>query len=238
MTKLVALVGLVLLALSACTPIGAATREPAPVPSARAAATSSPTPAGDADDLAYYRRAAQVLASKDIAQAVAIDFARFRRGSMLRSHASDPKAQGEFLAALKSGDPIALRKAADAVLAEDAVHVSAHIVLMNLDQEAGHSADAKLHEAVVAGIFRSVLGSGDGRSSQTAIRVYFVREEYDLMRFFGAQVLMQSLRREGGRSFDVLRVKDKKGQEREFYFDITELFAEEGKRFGLPGSSS
>jgi hypothetical protein len=240
MTKLAPLVGLALFALSACAPIGAATREPAPVPSGRAAATPSAaqTPTAETDDLAAYRRTAQVLANKDIAQVTTIDFAHFRRGSMLRSHASDPAAQGELRAALKSGNPAAIQKAADAVLAEDAAHVVAHVVLMNLDQDAGHTADAKLHDAFIAGIFRSILASGDGRSFTTAIRVYFVREEYDLMRVIGAQVLMQSLHRQDGRSFDVLRIKDKKGQERDFYFDITELLAEEGKRFGLPASSS
>jgi hypothetical protein len=79
MTKLATLVGLALFALSACAPIGAATREPAPTPSGRAAATPSAaqSPAAETDDLATYRRTAQVLASKDIAQVTTIDFAHF-----------------------------------------------------------------------------------------------------------------------------------------------------------------
>jgi hypothetical protein len=122
-------------------------------------------------------------------------------------------------------------------VAEDAAHIQAHIILMNLDQDAGHKADAELHDAFVAGMFQSILASGDGRGFGTAFVVYFIREEYDLVRALGGEVQGQSLHHQGPRSFDILHVKTKRGAVRDAYFDITEPFAEEAKLFGLPGAA-
>jgi hypothetical protein len=227
--------------LAACAPIGVASRPTSPQPApphpapaaAPAPAASAATPAPLADDIAYYRQVSQSLASKDLATLKQTNFARFRRGSMLLHHAGDPAAEAALRPAITGKDLTVIHTAASAVVAEDAAHIGAHIILMNLDQDAGHAADAELHDALVAGMFHSILGSGDGRSHATAFVVYFVREEYDLVRALGGQVRGQSLDHRGERSYDILHVTTKAGTERDVYFDITEVFAEEAKRFGL-----
>jgi hypothetical protein len=186
-----------------------------------------------ADDVAYYRQISQALADKDVEAVKRTEFARFRRGSMLLRHGGDPASGAALAPAIKSNDLVGIHKAASAVVAEDAAHIGAHIILMNLDQDAGRTADAELHDAFVAGMFHSILGSGDGHGYGTAFVVYFVREEYALVRALGAEVRGQSLSHQGDKSFDILHVLTKTGAERDVYFDITEVFAEEGKRFGL-----
>jgi hypothetical protein len=234
------------LVLASCTPIGVATRPssapveraspppPKPQPAAPAPVAARPALHPAAEDIAYYRQISQVLADKKLEVAKATDFARFRRGSMLIRHAADQPAAGmELREAMKAEDLAAVHKAATAMVAEDAAHIGAHIILMNLDEKDGHKAEAELHDAFVAGMFHSILASGDGRAYGSAFVVYFVREEYDLVRALGGQVQGQSLGHEGAKSFDILHVKTKSGTDRDVYFDITELFAEEGKRFGL-----
>jgi hypothetical protein len=229
------------LVLASCTPVGAATRPtPAPAQAARPAQPPAAVPAPvsapthtAAEDIAYYRQVSQVLADKKLEAAKATDFARFRRGSMLIRHGGDPAAGKELREAMKADDLAAVRKAATAMVAEDAAHIGAHIILMNLDEKDGHPADAELHDAFVAGMFHSILASGDGRAYGSAFVVYFIREEYDLVRALGGQVQGQSLGHQGGKSFDILHVKTKSGTDRDVYFDITEPFAEEGKLFGL-----
>ena len=238
------------LLLLSCAPVGVATREPGPASSGRTLAASPAakmnppaavpegaplTPAVPAsDDAAYYRQMVPVLEAKDLAAAKAIDFARFRHGSMLLRHGGGPAAEKDLRPALTSGDVAAIRRAASALVAEDAAHIGAHIILMNIDQDAGHTTDAELHDAFIAGMFHSMFASGDGRGYTTAIRAYFIREEYDLVRALGGQVQRQSLGHQDGKSYDILQVKTKSGATRDIYFDITELFAEEGKLFGLP----
>jgi hypothetical protein len=240
-----------LLGVCACSPIGVAPRQTVAPSGARSSASTpaktatapAPRPAlrpparPAAEDIAYYRQASQLLVANNLAAAKAIDFARFRRGSMLLSHGGGPTAEGELRPAVESGDLAAIRKAATAILAEDAAHLQAHIILWNLDRDAGHQADADLHDAFIAGMFQSILASGDGRGCGTAFVVYFIREEYDLVRAMGGQSQGQSLHHQGPRSFDILHVKTKSGAERDVYFDITEPFAEEGKLFGLPGAA-
>jgi hypothetical protein len=241
-----------LLAVCACSPIGVVPRgtaaPPAAPSSAPAPAKTSTAPAARptvrpparpaAEDIAYYRQGSQLLVDKNLAAAKSIDFARFRRGSMLLRHGGGPAAERDLRPVMKSGDLAAIRKAATAMLAEDAAHIHAHIILMNLDQEAGQKADAELHDAFIAGMFHSLLASGDGRSFDTAFVVYFIREEYDLVRALGGQPQGQSLVPQGPRSFDILHIKTKSGVERDVYFDITEPFSEEGKLFGLPGAAA
>jgi hypothetical protein len=231
------------LMLCACSSIGVAPRNPTPggpSPSTKAAPPSAkpalarPPSRPAAEDVAYYRAMSQRVEQKDLAAVKAIEFARFRRGSMLLSHGGGSAGEGAFRSAVASGDLAAVRKAATAVLADDAAHIGAHIVLMNLDREASHPAEADLHDACVAGLFHSILASGDGRGYGTAFVVYFIREEYDLVRALGGQVQSQSLSHQGPRSFDILHVKTKSGATRDVYFDITEPFAEEAKLFGLP----
>jgi len=178
------------------------------------------------------------MEDQDLAGARAIDFARFRHGSMQLHHAMDPGGGKDLRSALKSGDLAATRKAATAILAEDASHLGAHIILMNLEQDAGHKTGAELHDTFIAGMLRSILASGDGRGYRTAFRVYFVREEYDLIRALGGQVLGQALGHQEGKSYDILQVKTKSGATRDVFFEITELFAEEGKLFDLPAKKA
>jgi hypothetical protein len=221
--------------LAACTPIGVVPSPPSAGPTRQTppATRVPPSARPAAEDIAYYRRVSKSLADRDIEAAKRADFARFRRGSMLLRHGGGPAAEAQLRPAMKKNDVEEIRKAASAMVAEDAAHITAHVILTNLDTDAGRKAEAELHDVFVAGMLRSILGSGDGRGYGGAFTVYFIREEYDLARALGAQVLGQSLAHQGPRSYDILNVRTKSGAEREIYFDITEVFAEEGKLFGF-----
>lgn len=74
--------------------------------------------------------------------------------------------------------------------------------------------------------------SSNGSNFKNAIIVNSISEEYQWLRdhFPGYQFIMQSLVHEGGKSYDVLKIKTTSGDIKSFYFDISSFF---GKGWGI-----
>ncbi len=100
-----------------------------------------------------------------------------------------------------------------------------------LEAYAGAGRDILAEEAgtIAADILRQILVAHrrDGRSPDTAIVVTSIDEEYLILQFGGYRSQVQQLvQDEDGRSFDYFDVVDvETGEEAEFWFDITGVFA-------------
>jgi hypothetical protein len=212
------------------TPVGAASAPPA----SRAAPASSPA---DAADVQYFQDNAAVWQRGDLAAVRAIDFRRFRRGSMLATvPTSDHELDMELKKGIESHDDEKVLAAARATVSQNAAYIRGHVVASNVLRKQGKNDQADIHRAFVKGMFDSIMASGDGKTKTTAFTVYSVREEYDLAMALELDVLGQALQQDGGRVYDVLTVrpdsKEKSVLTREMFFDITELYAQEAKAFG------
>jgi hypothetical protein len=138
----------------------------------------------------------------------------------------------ELTAAFERNDSSAVVEVTGKILAEDQAGIRAHVLraiaLRNLERHV----EADFHRGGAIAMLKSILRTGDGRGPKTAWTVFQVREEYEVMKALGLRVESQTLKDEDGRQFDVLKARaPKDGRGVDVYFDITEVFAEEGRVF-------
>jgi hypothetical protein len=108
------------------------------------------------------------------------------------------------------------------LLEKNYVRIRSHINAFIVYDKKGEPERARYHRAFVDGLFRSIVTSGDGRSPETALVVINTEEEYAVIGLSGLQPGGQALRHEGGKSFDVMTVTPRRGdQPVQLYFDIT-----------------
>jgi hypothetical protein len=156
---------------------------------------------------------------------LAADFKRLRIsyvGSPESQKAKDTdKQKQQMIAAINTKDFPKALKNANAVLDNDYSDIDAHFAEYIAYRELGDAKQADFHHAVVDGLIKSILDSGDGKSMETAYVVASVHEEYVILRFLGLQLHEQSLAHAHGHSYDVLDTKDSKsGKTVKLYFNI------------------
>lgn len=96
----------------------------------------------------------------------------------------------------------------------------------------GRDAEASFHRNVAIALLASIIHTGDGRAFDSAWTVFRVKEEYEVLKARGYLVEQQSLTTHNGHTFDVLHARAVKGDTQvDWYFDVTELFAERRRRF-------
>jgi hypothetical protein len=199
-----------------------------------------PRPADADADVAYYHERAAALATEVGVEIARTDFVRMRRGRLyLRSGAHGAGGnlgplQMALGKAFEAGDDQAIMNVTAKILVEDQADIRAHMMRAIALRRTQREKEAGFHREAAIGLIESIVRGGDGRSFDTAWTVFRVQEEYELLKTRGYLVESQSLQEHGGRSFDVLRArKPEGGPIFTAYFDITELFAEEGR--GLSG---
>jgi len=215
---------------------GGAPPAKAPVKGSPATA-AAPPPAADVDGaVAYYREVAPALMRGDASVIGGTDFKRLRRGRMYLGNLGYPKAlTDELRAAIQKQDDPAVLVAATKVLELDVTDVEAHMLSFVVENRAGHQARSEFHQSVAVALLDSIKNTGNGASAETAWLVFQVREEYQFLRAGGFEVTKQSLGGEGERRFDVLEAKEEtSGRTDVFYFDVTELLAEQARLLGAP----
>ena len=216
----------------AATPAAAPTASAAPKAApAKPSAASPSRPADAADAAAYYRRERARLEQPDGSDVTNLDFARLRRG---RLYAGEPgisnDLMGELRSALDKPKPEELLAITAKMLAADPTDLRAHLVSASALHETGATAKADGHVVLAKALLESIAHSGDGRSFQSPWVVYQVKEEYEFLEVLGLAVGGQHLEQQGERAYDVLSVQNPDtGAQGKAYFDVTELFAEEGR---------
>lgn len=218
---------------------------PAPKPAPRtpphaapAADEGIPPRPADADaDVAYYRERAAALASESTTEVARTNFARMRRGRMylkVESPGDDTnKLQMALSQAFNSGDNQAMVDITGKILPGDQVDIRAHMLRAVALRRLGRTKEADFHREAAISLIESIVGGGDGRGFDTAWTVFRVKEEYEVLKARGYLVDRQSLTHHDRRDFDILDAHKPDGSETfRAYFDITEMFAEEGRAFG------
>jgi hypothetical protein len=154
-----------------------------------------------------------------------IDYARLRISYMDSPEYKAAKdvsdSEKAMIDALNKKDYPAALKNAEIVLDSSYVNMDAHFVAMVANRELGAKDKQEFHSTVFRGLMKSILDSGDGKSTEKAWVVINVPEEYVVLRFFGYRPSEQSLLHKDSHSYDVMKVKDAKdGTEQTFYFNV------------------
>lgn len=226
--------GAVALLTLGCGSARPAARSPAtaaPSSTAGAPAATTPPPADAGAAAAYYDERAPLLLKGDTAAIAATDYVRLRRGRLYSRAQRIPRELDDALeAAMGKDDPNAVLDAATKILGYDATDARAHIVSAAVFRQAGSAGQSDVHTTLARALLDSLGKSGDGAAFETAWTAYAVKEEYQFLFAIGLEVRGQRLVPRGERHYDVLAVEDPKtGRAGEAYFDVTELYAEEGR---------
>lgn len=175
----------------------------------------------------YYVQQLAVLKKDSLKAVESTDWLKFRK-EFLKCKFSQPDRfsimglESVMTMARKSGDRNEELKLAQELLDRDFTNISAHYTFVK-----DTSVDANVrefHKEVIGGLLRSIRDSGKGVSTETAMYVINIGEEYDLIYFSGMKPVMQSLIDENGRQFDVMETEDQEGKRYRMYFEVTDFF--------------
>ncbi|HJX85521.1 MAG TPA: DUF4919 domain-containing protein [Candidatus Angelobacter sp.] len=156
---------------------------------------------------------------------LSIDFQKLRFSYMESpeyKQAKDTSAEDRLMwKAFNADDYKEAIKNADVILADEFVNMDAHYVEAVSYDKLQDTQKADFHRAVFMGLFKSITGSGDGKSPKTAYVVINTHEEYVLFRFMGLMPSQQSLLQVDGHSYDRMETKDRKtGEIVTLYFNV------------------
>lgn len=203
--------------------------------SADADGVSAPT--GDtAGDAAYYRERANALAREAPEEVIRTDFTRFRRGRLYAGGGPGVKAEqtleAELTAAFDRSDLPGVVDVTSKMLATDQADIRAHMLRAIALRKMQRVAEADFHRSVAMGLIKSIMQTGDGRGARSAWTVFRVKEGYEVIKVLGCIVESQALSSDGDRRLDILEARRvREGGTIRVYFDVTELMAEEQRRF-------
>jgi hypothetical protein len=93
--------------------------------------------------------------------------------------------------------------------------------------------EERFHRYVMCGLADSILGSGDGKTPETAYQVILIEEEYFVAGVQGQDVQQQALLEENGHAYDVLECVDStSGAASSMYFNVDIPFSSMDSIFG------
>jgi len=184
----------------------------------------------DAD--AVYRNLVQRVQSGDFT----VDF-RALRLACLKSTLCQPRGSKTDLALLNraesANDYAGAIKIGERLINQGFVNVEVHATLVKIYQDMQEPEKSKFHLEVTTALLRSILESGDGKTTQTAYQVICDREEYDTLtslglRYFGPMV-SQTAVHENGHTFDRFEITNSvDGRSRFIFFNI-DAFSEKSR---------
>jgi len=201
-------------ALTGCV---STTPGPVPVPAQPAAPPAARPPASPASYDALLDRARMRPPDVDFGE-LRLAYARSER---YRPYARYPDEDRAMKQAVDARDWRAVLEIAETALAQNYVRARPHFWAMTANGNLGRAAAAAHHKAVMEGLLRSIVASGDGRTPATAMVIIDVQEEYDVMTFLGVRSRTQSLMREAGRALDRHAIEGRDGAQSELYFDVS-----------------
>lgn len=185
-------------------------------------------------DAAYYRERAAAFAAEVSAEIPRTDFLRFRRGRLYQEDAPDGDGplQEQLTASFDSNDVRGILDATAAILLHDQADIRAHMLRAVALTRVGREFEARFHRSIAIALLASIAKTGDGRAFDSAWTVFRVKEEYEILKARGYIVEQQSLTTHNRRTFDVLQARAIKSNDvADWYFDVTELFAQRRRRF-------
>lgn len=171
-----------------------------------------------AAELSYDDYVAQVKAGK-----LDIDYTAFRM-----AYVASPKYEpygaarvlmGQMKKAYTAGDCPAAMAHAKEIFEVNLVQIDAHFVTALCQRKAGNEEEARREHAMLMGSVRSVLGSGDGKSPETAFVA--IEEEYSVLAALSLTLVRQALVNHGGSAFDRMEAKKRDSDQTvTLYFNV------------------
>ncbi len=138
----------------------------------------------------------------------------------------------EAMAAWRKGDVVTAFKEFKAILEVNPVSIETHRRMAdgykNLVKDAKNEQQKQellqlenKHLTIAEGLIKSIISSGDGKSSKTAFKVISIPEEYMALWYLGLIAEKAELDKTG--PFDVISAKNKEGNVEKVYFDVSIL---------------
>ena len=151
-----------------------------------------------------------------------VDFKELRLSyadtSAYNPYGNDRDTRVKMFAALKAKEFQQAVESAEKILANNFVELNAHFAAYVGNRELGHADKATFHKFMFDGLIKSITGSGDGHSPETAFIVISTDEEYVLFNYLGLRAAEQSLITKNGHSFDRMTATNPKTNETMVYF--------------------
>ena len=154
-----------------------------------------------------------------------IDYTAFRT-AYVASPKYEPYGAARLLViqmkkAFTAGDCPAAMAHAKEIFEVNLVQIDAHYVTAVCQRKAGNEEEARRAHAMLMGLVKSVLGSGDGKSPETAFVVIAIEEEYSVLAAFSLTLVSQALVNLGGSAFDRMEVKKRDSDQTvTLYFNV------------------
>ena len=102
----------------------------------------------------------------------------------------------------------------------DPLGISLRFAYAHVLEGVGEDWEATSQRCFANGLMRAILGSGDGRTAETAIAVLDMRELRLVLDVLGCRAVRSQLTHGDGRWLDVVEATDAHGEERTLYFDV------------------
>lgn len=133
-------------------------------------------------------------------------------------YGGDRDMRQKMFAALNAKEFDQAVESAEKILAKDCVEINAHFVSYVAHRELGRAEKAAFHKFIFDGLVKSITGSGDGQTTETAFVVISTDEEYALFNVLGLRAADQALVSQNGHSFDRMTANNPKTNETVVYF--------------------
>jgi hypothetical protein len=133
-------------------------------------------------------------------------------------YGGDRDTRQKMFAALEAKEFDQAVESAEKILAKNFVEINAHFVAYVANRESGHAEKATFHKFMFDGLVKSITGSGDGKTFETAFVVISTDEEYTLFNVLGLRPTGQALVSQNGHSFDRMTANNLKTNETVVYF--------------------
>lgn len=177
-------------------------------------------------DGSYYFETLNQLESKDPAVLEDIDFLNFRHAYLKVRDEHDlsipTELEKQYAAEMNKEelDADLVISLCNQILALDRTDLNRQIIRSYLLSEKGQ--DVTFDQTLTSKLIDSILETGDGSTPETALHIFQVKEEYEILKMYGLQKLSQKLIHIGDHSFDIIECQNEEGSIIEVYFDITE----------------
>ena len=112
-----------------------------------------------------------------------------------------------MLNAFSNGDCAQALASSDEIFEMNFTDIEAHVVAGMCHRKNGDAARSEQERSIASGLLGSILGSGDGKTAETAYIVMSTDEEYKCLDALGLRVLGRGLVRQGNSAFDRFEVK-------------------------------
>ncbi len=123
--------------------------------------------------------------------------------------------------AYNDGDYEGVVRYAKELIEDNFLDIDSHVFCGMAYKKMGDNEKRNYHGFIALGLLDSIIGSGDGKTPETAFKVISVAEEYALLDMRGLKTSTQWLLEENGHEYDKLEAEDiDTGEKVTLYFNV------------------